>query len=121
MHQYRSVSQWIFESVKHLLTSALCVVGTTTTEIINHRHVSPDGLRCEFLVRKIVRNLLKPVTEAPRPPPPTVSKRGRTLRPKINLNLDDEEEEIVEKGPRVFETWCPEVRLNCRERTMKGL
>lgn len=63
-------------------------------------------------MRKIVRNLHKPVTEAPKPPPPTVSKRGRTLRPKINLNLDDEEEETVEKGPRVFETWCPEVRLN---------
>ena len=52
----------------------------------------------------------KPLADISRPPPPTKSKRGRTLRPKINLIPDDEDEEaVIHTGPRVFESWCPEV------------
>ncbi|XP_048576210.1 nucleosome-remodeling factor subunit BPTF isoform X2 [Nematostella vectensis] len=93
--------------------------GTTTTEIVDHRYVSPDGLQMEFLVRKTIRTLRKPVSEIPRSPPPTTSKRGRTLRPKITLNpefSDDEEEmEPVNMGPKVFQTWCPEEKLELWE------
>ena len=82
--------------------------GTTTTEITDRKFVSLDGLRCKYLVRKIVRTLSKPVVEPPRPTP-TKSKRGRTLRPKIVLQPDDEHDTMVPTGPRIIEAWYPEV------------
>ena len=82
--------------------------GTTTTEITDRKFVSLDGLRCKYLVRKIIRTLSKPVVEPPRPTP-TKSKRGRTLRPKIVLQPDDEDETQVSSGPRILEAWYPEV------------
>ena len=87
--------------------------GTTTTEITDRKFVSVDGLRCKYLVRKVIRTLTKPNMEAPRPAAPTKSKRGRTLRPKMVLQPDDEDDErSTPSGPRVFEAWYPEVR-NC--------
>ena len=84
--------------------------GTTTTEITDRKFVSLDGLRCKYLVRKIIRTLSKPVVEPPRPVP-TKSKRGRTLRPKIVLQPDDEDDERqTPSGPQVLEAWYPEVR-----------
>lgn len=86
--------------------------GTTTTEITDRKFVSRDGLRCKYLVRKIIRTLSKPVVEPPRPAP-TKSKRGRTLRPKVVLQPDDEDDEKgALSGPRILEAWYPEVR-NC--------
>lgn len=86
--------------------------GTTTTEITDRKFVSVDGLRCKYLVRKVIRTLTKPMVEAPRRAAPTKSKRGRTLRPKIVLQPDDEDDErSAPSGPRVFEAWYPEVRI----------
>lgn len=59
-------------------------------------------------MRKTVRTLTKPMAEPPRPAP-TKSKRGRTLRPKIVLQPDDEDEASVPSGPRILEAWYPEV------------
>lgn len=88
--------------------------GTTTTEITDRKFVSLDGLCCKYLVRKTVRTLTKPVVEPPRPAP-TKSKRGRTLRPKIVLQPDDEEEASVPSGPRILEAWYPEAKLELWE------
>lgn len=88
-------------------------LGTTTTEITDRKFVSVDGLRCKYLVRKVIRTLTKPVVEPPKPAP-TKSKRGRTLRPKIVLQPDDEDDDRrTQSGPRVFEAWYPEVGSYC--------
>ncbi|KAL9957398.1 hypothetical protein ACROYT_G039030 [Oculina patagonica] len=88
--------------------------GTTTTEITDRKFVSLDGLRCKYLVRKIIRTLSKPVVEPPRPAP-TKSKRGRTLRPKIVLQPDDDDETLAPSGPRIMEAWYPEAKLELWE------
>ena len=98
MHQTLAVTYTVFSSLQ----------GTTTTEISDRKFVSLDGLRCKYLVRKVIRTLNKPVVEPPRPTP-TKSKRGRTLRPKIVLQPDDEDETKVPSGPRILEAWYPEV------------
>ena len=90
------------------------LVGTTTTEITNRKFVSADGLRCKYLVRKVVRTLTKPVLEPPKPAP-TKSKRGRTLRPKIVLQPDDDDDaKRSPSEPIVLEAWYPEVRNDAR-------
>lgn len=87
--------------------------GTTTTEITDRKFVSVDGLRCKYLVRKVIRTLTKPIVQPPKPAP-TKSKRGRTLRPKIVLQPDDEDaDRRTQSGPRVFEAWYPEVGSYC--------
>ena len=64
-------------------------------------------------MRKVIRTLTKPVVEPPKPAP-TKSKRGRTLRPKIVLQPDDEDDDRrTQSGPRVFEAWYPEVGSYC--------
>ncbi|XP_029214367.2 nucleosome-remodeling factor subunit BPTF-like isoform X2 [Acropora millepora] len=89
--------------------------GTTTTEITNRKFVSADGLRCKYLVRKVVRTLTKPVLEPPKPAP-TKSKRGRTLRPKIVLQPDDDDDaKRSPSEPIVLEAWYPEAKLELWE------
>ena len=62
----------------------------------------------------MVRTLTKPVLEPPKPAP-TKSKRGRTLRPKIVLQPDDDDDaKRSPSEPIVLEAWYPEVRNDAR-------